>query len=100
MADSAVIKNRPLTSLRQLESRRGANRSAYLERRAIVIAQTTDIYFIAQNAGLFTPRCADHDWVSLFSSGSLFVSSRNNRAASEIKSAGGLFEAGQETVSW
>src|SRR5262249_6225612 len=34
-----------------------------------------------------------------FGSGSLFVSSRNNRAASEIKSAGGLFEA-QETVSW
>src|SRR5262249_31844467 len=34
-----------------------------------------------------------------FCSGSLFVSCRNNRAASEIKSAGGLFEA-QETVSW
>jgi hypothetical protein len=31
-----------------------------------------------------------------FGSGSLFVSSRNNRAASEIRSAGGLFEA-QET---
>lgn len=27
--------------------------------------QTTDIYFIAQNAGLFTPRCADHDWAGM-----------------------------------
>ena len=27
--------------------------------------QTTDIYFIAQNAGLFAPRCADHDWAGM-----------------------------------
>jgi uncharacterized cupredoxin-like copper-binding protein len=27
--------------------------------------QTTDIYFIAQNAGLFASRCADHDWAGM-----------------------------------
>jgi uncharacterized cupredoxin-like copper-binding protein len=27
--------------------------------------QTADIYFIAQNAGLFAPRCADHDWAGM-----------------------------------
>ena len=27
--------------------------------------QTTDIYFIAQDAGLFAPRCADHDWAGM-----------------------------------
>ena len=27
--------------------------------------KTTDIYFIAQNAGLFAPRCADHDWAGM-----------------------------------
>jgi uncharacterized cupredoxin-like copper-binding protein len=27
--------------------------------------QTVDIYFIAQNAGLFAPRCADHDWAGM-----------------------------------
>jgi uncharacterized cupredoxin-like copper-binding protein len=27
--------------------------------------QTTDIYFIARNAGLFAPRCADHDWAGM-----------------------------------
>ena len=26
---------------------------------------TTDIYFIARNAGLFAPRCADHDWAGM-----------------------------------
>jgi hypothetical protein len=24
-----------------------------------------DIYLIAQNAGLFAPRCADHDWAGM-----------------------------------
>jgi plastocyanin len=28
-------------------------------------AQTTDVYFIARNAGLFAPRCADHDWAGM-----------------------------------
>jgi uncharacterized cupredoxin-like copper-binding protein len=28
-------------------------------------AQTADIYFIARNAGLFAPRCADHDWAGM-----------------------------------
>ena len=27
--------------------------------------QTIDIYFIAQNPGLFAPRCADHDWAGM-----------------------------------
>src|ERR1700732_41380 len=27
--------------------------------------QTTDIYFIAQDAGLFALRCADHDWAGM-----------------------------------
>lgn len=27
--------------------------------------QTADIYFIAQNTGLFAPRCADHDWAGM-----------------------------------
>lgn len=27
--------------------------------------QTIDIYFVAQNAGLFAPRCADHDWTGM-----------------------------------
>jgi len=27
--------------------------------------QTTDIYFIPQNAGLFASRCADHDWAGM-----------------------------------
>jgi uncharacterized cupredoxin-like copper-binding protein len=27
--------------------------------------QTTDVYFMAQNAGLFAPRCADHDWAGM-----------------------------------
>ena len=27
--------------------------------------ETTDIYFIANNAGLFAPRCADHDWAGM-----------------------------------
>ena len=27
--------------------------------------KTTDIYFIAQNAGLFAPRCTDHDWAGM-----------------------------------
>ena len=27
--------------------------------------QETDIYFIARSPGLFTPRCADHDWAGM-----------------------------------
>jgi len=27
--------------------------------------QETDIYFIARHAGLFAPRCADHDWAGM-----------------------------------
>ena len=27
--------------------------------------QTADIYFIADQAGLFAPRCADHDWAGM-----------------------------------
>ena len=27
--------------------------------------QTNDIYFIARNAGLFAPRCSDHDWAGM-----------------------------------
>ena len=27
--------------------------------------QMIDIYLIAQNAGLFAPRCADHDWAGM-----------------------------------
>jgi uncharacterized cupredoxin-like copper-binding protein len=27
--------------------------------------QTTDIYFVAPNPGLFAPRCADHDWAGM-----------------------------------
>ena len=27
--------------------------------------QTTDIYFIARDVGLFAPRCADHDWAGM-----------------------------------
>src|SRR5437588_5403056 len=27
--------------------------------------QTTDIYLVAQNAGLFASRCADHDWAGM-----------------------------------
>jgi uncharacterized cupredoxin-like copper-binding protein len=27
--------------------------------------QTSDIYFIATNVGLFAPRCADHDWAGM-----------------------------------
>jgi uncharacterized cupredoxin-like copper-binding protein len=27
--------------------------------------ETTDIYFIAESAGLFTPRCSDHDWAGM-----------------------------------
>ena len=27
--------------------------------------QTTDIYFIAHNPGLFAPRCSDHDWAGM-----------------------------------
>jgi uncharacterized cupredoxin-like copper-binding protein len=27
--------------------------------------QTIDIYFIAQNPGLFAARCADHDWAGM-----------------------------------
>jgi uncharacterized cupredoxin-like copper-binding protein len=27
--------------------------------------QTTDIYLVAPNAGLFAPRCADHDWAGM-----------------------------------
>ena len=27
--------------------------------------QITDIYFVAPNAGLFAPRCADHDWAGM-----------------------------------
>jgi uncharacterized cupredoxin-like copper-binding protein len=27
--------------------------------------ETTDIYFIARDAGLFAPRCTDHDWAGM-----------------------------------
>jgi plastocyanin len=27
--------------------------------------QTADIYFVARDAGLFAPRCADHDWAGM-----------------------------------
>lgn len=27
--------------------------------------ETADIYFIADKAGLFAPRCADHDWAGM-----------------------------------
>ena len=27
--------------------------------------ETADIYFIADQAGLFAPRCADHDWAGM-----------------------------------
>ena len=27
--------------------------------------QTTDIYFIAPNTGVYAPRCADHDWAGM-----------------------------------
>jgi uncharacterized cupredoxin-like copper-binding protein len=27
--------------------------------------RTIDIYFVAQNVGLFAPRCADHDWAGM-----------------------------------
>lgn len=27
--------------------------------------QIIDIYFVAQNVGLFAPRCADHDWAGM-----------------------------------
>jgi hypothetical protein len=27
--------------------------------------QAIDIYFITQNAGLFAPRCADHNWAGM-----------------------------------
>jgi plastocyanin len=28
-------------------------------------SETADIYFIADRAGLFAPRCADHDWAGM-----------------------------------
>jgi uncharacterized cupredoxin-like copper-binding protein len=28
-------------------------------------AQNADIYFVARRAGLFAPRCADHDWAGM-----------------------------------
>ncbi len=27
--------------------------------------ETADIYFVADHAGLFAPRCADHDWAGM-----------------------------------
>jgi uncharacterized cupredoxin-like copper-binding protein len=44
------------------------NRDA-LDRRGASIylrpGEAADIYFIAQDAGLFAPRCADHDWAGM-----------------------------------
>jgi plastocyanin len=44
------------------------NRDALDERGASIYLRpgaTADIYFIAHAAGLFAPRCADHDWAGM-----------------------------------
>lgn len=43
------------------------NRAALNDGKSIYLGpgQSADIYFIAPTAGLFAPRCADHDWAGM-----------------------------------